>query len=225
MIPHPTVVYTILAGLSFLSNTGQYYAVGTVYAAAIQSTFDHQDYPLGAAYAGHGFSGKGVLLHPGCNHFPYPTTIASYLLLPYPGTKCWFHENPDCPAPSDKGPNPLWDQDVDLSQQFTQGKNVANSAYCWRPALDLPIFPVGVVFTEHNYYGSSDIMGVGMCNKFKIAGVSSYLLLPNLGATCEFRDTDTCPQNTPLWIAEDRSDGTLKGDHDNRAKSAYCSRK
>lgn len=228
---HPTVVYTVLAGLFFLSNTGQYYTVGTVYAQDVQLTFDHQDYPLGAAYEETNFTGKGVVLYPGCQNFGHSTTIASYLFLPDIDARCWFHEEPNCPIASDKGPIPLWDKDIHLSHKSTQGKNVARSAYCWRPKLrysNSSTFPVGVVFEDQEYSGVSEIIGADACNTFKtpvlIAGVLSYLLLPHIGATCEFHNTSTCAPGKPLWTAKDKSEHKMAKDHDNKAKSVYCVR-
>lgn len=236
MIPHPIVIHTILLGLSFLSTTGQYYPVGAVSAEEAQKTFDHHDYPLGAAYEESNFSGRGTLLFPGCQDFAGGLKVSSYLILPGIEAKCWFHEVAGCPA-SDKGPAPLWVNDIHISHKTTQGNNQAKSAYCWRPELSAAhiSFPVGVIYADPDYSGASETVAAETCNKFQngdlIGKVSSYLLLPlpEDPAKCQFYADDDCPQIPPLWTAQgEKGKGKLEkrlsGDQDDKAKSARCTR-
>ena len=83
---------------------------------------------------------------------------------------------------------------------------------------------VGMIYLESRFHinGPADRQLLQTrCNTFQpkfAKQIRSYFILPGVRAACEFYDDDICQGNS-LWVAEDRSDGTV---HDNEARSAKC---
>ena len=82
---------------------------------------------------------------------------------------------------------------------------------------------IGAVYYEYYYdlayYG--DLLLHTGCTDFGWVwrdNVLSFLIAPGIGAACEFFEDNNC-QGKSLWVAEDRSDQTVRG---NGASSAMC---